>query len=272
MTCSHASAGPPAPLPPAASGGGERPAGAVDLDRLRAAPHLVLLLDYDGTLVPFAPRPELARPDAPLLALLAALAARADRTVHVVSGRPPDVLDRWLGALPIGLHAEHGAWSRRAGGPWIAAVPLDAPWRGEVRALFLRAAGETPGALVEEKTAGLAWHHRLADPIEGARRARALAGQLAALLASTDAEVLAGAQVIEVRRRGIHKGLVVAPALASAPAGARALAIGDDQTDEDLFAALPAGALAVHVGPGPSRADLRAPDVAAVRSLLGALR
>jgi hypothetical protein len=47
------------------------------LRRLRSAEHLVLLLDYDGTLVPFAPTPELAVPDEDLLALLRALAGRA---------------------------------------------------------------------------------------------------------------------------------------------------------------------------------------------------
>ena len=35
--------------------------------------------------------------------------------VHVVSGRRRDTLERWLGALPIGLHAEHGFWSPHAG-------------------------------------------------------------------------------------------------------------------------------------------------------------
>ena len=40
----------------------------------RAASQLVLLLDYDGTLIPFARSPDLARPDAEALALLRGLA------------------------------------------------------------------------------------------------------------------------------------------------------------------------------------------------------
>jgi trehalose 6-phosphate synthase/phosphatase len=49
------------------------------------------------------------------------------------------------------------------------------------------------------------------------------------------------------------------------------VAIGDDRTDEDLFAALPDGSVSIHVGPSESRAGLRLPDVAAVRTLLESL-
>ena len=77
--------------------------------RIRTAPSATLLLDYDGTLVEFARTPDLALPDGALLALIEALARRY--VVHVVSGRRRDTLERWLGALPIGLHAEHGYWS-----------------------------------------------------------------------------------------------------------------------------------------------------------------
>ena len=46
------------------------------------------------------------------------------------------------------------------------------------------------------------------------------------------------------------------------------LAVGDDRTDEDLFAALPAGAITVRVGPGPSLARVRIDGPAEVRALL----
>ena len=49
------------------------------------------------------------------------------------------------------------------------------------------------------------------------------------------------------------------------------VAIGDDRTDEDLFAAVPPEAVAIHVGPRASRAAVRVPDVAAVRGFLRSL-
>jgi trehalose 6-phosphate synthase/phosphatase len=66
----------------------------------------------------------------------------------------------------------------------------------------------------------------------------------------------------------VHKGRLVPSLVADGPPGALVVAIGDDRTDEDLFAALPADALAVHVGPGASRAPIRLESVADVRALL----
>src|SRR5512133_1962328 len=178
-------------------------------ERIRGAARAILLLDYDGTLVPFVERPERARPDRPLLALLGALAARPGLEVHLVSGRPREDLERWFGALPLGLHAEHGYWSRAPGGAWTAAGPVESAWRGPVLALMRAHAARTPGAHVEEKSVGLAWHHRAADPSAGAAQARALERRLLALLADGPAEVLIGDQVVEVRPRGVDKGGVV---------------------------------------------------------------
>jgi trehalose 6-phosphate synthase/phosphatase len=69
----------------------------------------------------------------------------------------------------------------------------------------------------------------------------------------------------------VDKGRVAAKVLAGAGADSLVFAIGDDRTDEDMFAALPAGSIAVHVGPGESRAPLRVPDVRAARALLAAI-
>lgn len=73
--------------------------------------------------------------------------------------------------------------------------------------------------------------------------------------------------VVEIRPQAVHKGLIARALLAESPA-LTALAIGDDATDEDLFAALPADALTVHVGPRPSIARYRVDGTADVRRLL----
>jgi len=240
--------------------------------RVLVAPALLLLLDYDGTLVPFAQTPELARPDSELIALLQALAARPRTEVHVVSGRTRETLESWLGALPIGLHAEHGLSSRApAAAVWVTGALSPQDWRPAVLDLMRAFAARTPGALVEEKSVGVAWHYRAVPRELGMARARALELELAVLLARAPAEVLSGAKVIEVLARGVHKGRVVPSLVARAPAGALLLVIGDDRTDEDLFAALPPGALAVHVGPESTRAPIRLSGVADVRALLRAI-
>jgi trehalose 6-phosphate synthase/phosphatase len=253
---------------PPAVGLSPRAAIAAAIARARAAARLALLLDYDGTLVPFAAAPDLATPDAELSALLSRLAGRPRTDVHVISGRKRDTLERWFGALHIGLFAEHGFWARPPGRSWKAAELPDASWREPVLAILRDFAERTPGSLIEEKTAGLAWHYRNTDPEYGAAQAKELSLHLATLLTNVPVEILPGDMVLEVRPHGIHKGRAVAIALAGAPAGTLALAMGDDRTDEDLFAALPEGSIAVHVGPAESRATIRISDVKAARALL----
>jgi trehalose 6-phosphate synthase/phosphatase len=241
--------------------------------RLRAAERLVLLLDYDGTLVPFARAPDLAAPDRPLRDLLAALAARSGVRVHVVSGRRKEPLERWLGDLPIGLHAEHGYWSRIAPEkPWVAMADISVAWKPEVRKLLEHATATTPGALVEEKTASLAWHYRMAEPELGAARADELWHRLEQHLRDTAAELLRGEKVIEIRPRGVSKARVVERVLAHLELPLPTLcAMGDDRTDEDLFQALPADAVAIAVGYRASVARFRVATPRAAREFLESL-
>jgi trehalose 6-phosphate synthase/phosphatase len=237
--------------------------------RMQDADELLLLLDYDGTLVPFTPTPELARPDAVLLGLLRALAERPETEVHVVSGRSREALEQWLGALPVWLHAEHGFWSRPPGGSeWTAAAEVGGSWREPVLAILRDITARTPGSLIEAKAVALAWHYRLADRETGARRANELRLHLNQLLSNQPVEILAGNRVIEIRPYGIHKGRIVPPLPPERLARTAILALGDDRTDEDLFAALPPEAVTVRVGPGPTHARYRLEGVGAVRALL----
>jgi trehalose 6-phosphate synthase/phosphatase len=227
---------------------------------------LALLLDYDGTLVDLAPTPAAAAPDGDVLALLASVARCRDVAVHVVSGRPRDVLEAWLGHLPVGLHAEHGLWSRWSGNAaWQRRSEDRTSWLERLRPVMQAITADTDGSLLEQKTESFAWHYRQVAgdrASEGARRVHQ-----AAAAAGPDVAVLGGHAVLEVRRRGIHKGLVVPEVVAGAP-GARLVAVGDDATDEDMFAALPPGSLAIRVGDGPSRCTHRLPDPGALRALL----
>jgi trehalose 6-phosphate synthase/phosphatase len=230
---------------------------------------ITLLLDYDGTLVPIVSGPALAAPDEALLAQIGELAATPGIDVQLVSGRARETLDSWLGGLPIGMWAEHGLWHRaRPDAEWRLTIDPPRQWMDRVRPVLLRYVQNTPGSLVEEKTASFAWHYRIADPELGERHARELREELARFLREDPVEILEGSKVIEVRLRGVSKGLVVAALAATART---LVAMGDDRTDEDMFAALPPGGLSIHVGPLPTRARVRLKDWRAARGLLQSL-
>jgi trehalose 6-phosphate synthase/phosphatase len=239
------------------------------LERARAARWLLLLLDYDGTLVSFTRRPDAARPDTELLGLLGQLAGRAGTEVHLVSGRSRDQLAEWLGDLPVALHAEHGLWSRPAGSDqWKRQEGAgEAPYE-QLATVMGRYSEATPGTIVERKSAGLAWHYRMADEALGEVQAERLAAEMDDLADAHGLDVLRGDKVVEVRPTGVHKGLIVTDVLRKAVPGSLILALGDDRTDEDLFSALPPGSIAIHVGPQESLAPVRLPDVATARAFL----
>ncbi|RKH34403.1 bifunctional alpha,alpha-trehalose-phosphate synthase (UDP-forming)/trehalose-phosphatase [Corallococcus sicarius] len=245
------------------------PDGLLALEKLKGPGRKVLFLDYDGTLVGFAPTPELASPDPELMALLKDLCARPDLSVHLVSGRPRETLEAWFGELPLGLHAEHGLWSRmRRGQPWQALPGVSFEWKPRVKPVLDAFAARVTGSFVEEKTASLAWHYRKVDAEFGALQARELRLLLYEQFSQEPMNILPGDRVVEVRPRGVNKGRVVPEVLRQEAPDVRVLAVGDDVTDEDLFAAIPPGGLTVHAGNKHTRAGYRVEGPPEVRRLL----
>jgi trehalose 6-phosphate synthase/phosphatase len=130
---------------------------------------------------------------------------------------------------------------------------------------------QTAGSHIEEKPSSIAWHYRLVEPELARMGLELLRAALAPMCERLGIELLDGAKVLEVRRAGVHKGLVVQEALRDAPPGALVIALGDDVTDEAMFAAMPADAVAIKVGRGVTRAGVRVAGVAQARILLAAL-
>ena len=229
---------------------------------------LALLLDYDGTLVPLRPTPEEAAPDDEIVQLLSTLAGLPEVSVHIVSGRTRANLERWLGHLPVGLHAEHGLWSRYPSeSEWQRRLQGRPEWLEALRPRLEAWSHEVPGSFVEEKDASIAWHYRNTARKAGRRAATALRLDLAGALDGTGASVLSGNQVIEIRQEGIHKGVLV-DAIHERQPWARMLIVGDDSTDEDMFKAAPPDAVTVRVGAGRTRARFRLAGPDQVRAAL----
>ena len=228
-----------------------------------------LVLDYDGTLRAIAPRPDLARPDRPLQQLLRYLGKLPGVEVLVASGRDRETVDRWLGALPIALAAEHGRWLRDPERGWEDMLGGQSPiWLARVTEILEQAAAVTPGSFVEPKSASVAWHYRGADFEQADLRGRELEERLGELWEDPPLEVVHGKKVIEVRVQGVSKASVLLTWLARRPPVGFLLVAGDDQTDEEMFERLPPSAWSMHVGSKSSRARLSLPDPAALRNLL----
>lgn len=214
-----------------------------------------LFLDFDGTLVEIAPRPDEIVVPQGLGALLARLDAATGGALAIVSGRMLPDLEHYLAGFDGALIASHGAERRGAVAPPLPDGLFEL--HAEVRRL-----AAVEGLLPEIKTRGAALHYRLTPEREAVAR-----GLAEALAAAFPAFTIQPAKMaFELKPRGAAKDVAVAEAMAAAPfAERRPVYLGDDATDEPALAWTAAqGGLAIKVGRGDSAAPHRLADPAAV--------
>jgi trehalose 6-phosphate synthase/phosphatase len=213
----------------------------------------LILLDYDGTLVPFATKPQKAVPTDAVTKMLRKLSRSSSNEVVLISGRDKKTFDEWFRSLKVGLVAEHGAWIKERSGDWKALEQLSDAWKKEILPILEMYADRTPGSFVEEKDFSLAWHYRATEPTLGSLRAKELKDNILSSISNLNLEVMDGNKVIEIKSSIVNKGRAAQNWL-SKQQYTFILAIGDDKTDEDLFVALPQEAYSIKVGVTPSKA------------------
>jgi trehalose 6-phosphate phosphatase len=208
-------------------------------ERLGGTP-LVVMLDVDGTLAPIAPRPdEVVVPEETRRAV-AALAARDDVHVVLVSGRAALDARRLVSALHVWVIGNHGFEITGPDGEELVDQQV-AHYRPAVAQAVRRLASRVapvPGVVLEDKGWTLSLHYRLADP--------AVVPKLRAAVEETAAQLglrlTHGKQVFEVRPPvRLDKGtavLLLGRKLGGLEESGSLLFIGDDLTDEDAFRAL----------------------------------
>ncbi|HEY4108766.1 bifunctional alpha,alpha-trehalose-phosphate synthase (UDP-forming)/trehalose-phosphatase [Puia sp.] len=213
-----------------------------------------LLLDYDGTLVPFSRIPSEAAPDNAVKDLLLRLTADPKNHVIIISGRDLSSLDRWLGEFNVTLVAEHGASTKRRGAAWQQMVSVSDLWKEEIRRIMQLFVLRCAGSFIEEKTNTIAWHYRNTQAGLGFSRSRELLNTLSQLIQNTTLQVIDGNKVVEVRIAGFDKGATALKIIGEMDPDFT-LCMGDDTTDEDMFKALEGEAYTIKVNNGASAAQ-----------------
>jgi len=236
----------------------------------RTAKKRLLLLDYDGSLVPFTVDYKNATPPSSLTQLLKKVTADRANDVVIISGRTSEDLDRWFGELPVSLVSEHGATVKKAGNKtWRSADKFNTAWKQLLLPALERYAKLTPGARVEIKPYSLVWHYRAASPYYAQKYSVIIKQTLKPLLKTYGLELVQGNKVLEIKNPNITKAHAARPWLQSNYDFI--LAIGDDVTDESLFLSLPESSFSIKVGRGRTAAHYRltsSKDIIALLRLL----
>jgi trehalose 6-phosphate phosphatase len=259
-----------------------------DIVRQMAGRRLALFLDLDGTLAPIAARPDLVEVPAATRELLERLAPLCP--VTVVSGRGLDDLRDKVQVRSLYYAADHGF---QILGPVRSRLELEVgreyrPQLELAAAALQRALQTVEGALVEEKGLSLAVHYRLvpesrqgavlravADVAERFPVLRVTEGKLVYEFRPPDAWNKGKAVLWILQQLGLGRGGSRAQGGISGtePLEGFPIAIGDDLTDEDMFAAVEGWGAGVIVGdPGrPTRAAYQVSDHLEAARLLEAI-
>jgi trehalose 6-phosphate phosphatase len=213
-------------------------------------PHLnecALLLDIDGTLLDFAPTPREVWVPPGLAKTLDRLLARTSGALALVSGRSLNDIDLIFAPKQFPAIGGHGAEMRVSVDSESVATHAP-PMDKELKMRLAAIAKLSPGILLEDKGYSLALHYRLAPHAEKA--IYEAVSLIRADLPNAPIEVLPGKCVCEIKPSGFTKATGVLELMTHEPfRGRRPIFIGDDVTDETVFAIMPdLGGIAFSVG------------------------
>jgi trehalose 6-phosphate phosphatase len=202
-----------------------------------------VFLDFDGTLVDLAERPDAVIVPPELPTVLHRLQQRLDGALAIVSGRTLDELMRFLHPADLTIIAEHGAVMRLSGDLAETTAPS---WPSSWARMIEEFTSAYPGTFVELKSHSVAVHFRQAPENESAVK------KFVAKLAQGHPklyELLPAKMAFELKRIETSKGAGIRAAMQIAPfEGRLPVFIGDDVTDEPGFAAVEKlGGIALHV-------------------------
>jgi trehalose 6-phosphate phosphatase len=229
-----------------------------------------MLLDIDGTLLDLARTPREVWVPPGLAATLHALHERTGGALALVSGRSLNDIDLIFAPDRFPGVGGHGAEMRLSTDSEAVAThapPLDPELKRRLAAI----ARLSPGILLEDKGYSLALHYRLAPHAEKA--IYEAVSLIRADLPNAPIEVLPGKCVCEIKQSGFDKASGVREVMKHEPfTGRRPIFIGDDVTDESVFAIMPElGGLAFSVGRRASSVAGHFDEPAEVRAWLKCL-
>lgn len=213
-------------------------------------PRLLVATDFDGVLAPIVDDPAAVAGRPAALDALRRLSELDNTDVAVVSGRGLGLLTELVEPTEhmtlIGSHgAEFGASDRTAEENRLLSDAIE-ELEGLVEAY--------PGLHVERKAMGVAVHFRRVT--EGHAEASASVEPLSERWVSDGCKVIRGKEVVEFALRHASKGNAVMTLVQRLDASATVY-LGDDTTDEDVFAVLGDDDLGIKVGDGQTLATER---------------
>jgi trehalose 6-phosphate synthase/phosphatase len=126
--------------------------------RYRDASRRLIIVDYDGVLVPEQGRPGFTLPTKETKSVIQLLASDPRNTFMLMSGRDRPHLELHWAPFDVVLVAEYGAQFKEHGGPWRSLFEIDDSWMERAGSAMLALPFQYNGSFIERKTHSIAWH------------------------------------------------------------------------------------------------------------------
>jgi trehalose 6-phosphate phosphatase len=224
--------------------------------RLQSAGHIILLLDYDGTLTPIVDRPEDADIPYGTRDVLRSLSRMPGFTIGIISGRSLASVKEKVGLSGVLYAGNHGLEIEdESGTVWVE--PAAEKARTIIHELGQRltsALEQIAGARVEDKGLSLSVHYRLVDERDMPEVNRVFKQIAYSSQLPGDIRTTHGKKVLEIRPAvAMDKGVAIEMIINKRKldiCGRFPIYLGDDQTDEDGFMSVErhANSMSVFVG------------------------
>ncbi|RIK45428.1 MAG: trehalose-phosphatase [Chloroflexi bacterium] len=220
---------------------------------LRQATSTALLLDYDGTLAPFAIDRLAALPLPGVVPALQAIREQTDSFIALVTGRPVSELRQLLGLADLMVIGSHG-WETAMPGALPVTRALQPARSALLDAAAYLAAEHIDRSRIERKHASVAVHLRGLQLDDAATIAKHVNSAWSQIVAEGGVTVRPFNGGLELRVSGWDKGTAIADVLETVQPDFAAY-LGDDDTDEDAFAVISRWGVGILVGDArPTRA------------------
>lgn len=207
--------------------------------RIKEVEHILLVIDYDGTLTPIVEKPELANLSPQVKECLQELAGNPQVTLGIISGRALEDLRERVGINGIIYAGNHGLEIKGPGITYVNSMAKRTkPLLHSLGQNIGTKLADIKGAIIEDKGLTLSLHYRLVGEAQVGELNKIFYEITKPLAASGRIKVGKGKRVYEVKpAKDWDKGKAIALIAQNLKGKGKPLMIflGDDVTDYDGF-------------------------------------
>lgn len=213
----------------------------------------LLLIDWDGTLLPISENKNKMQPTAKIKHILRKLNQNSKNKLVIFSQAEKEIMQTWFSDLEIDMVAANGEFVNLAG-RWQQFDIFENDWKDDLRTIFQVFVDRTPGSFFKENKYSLIWNYSKAAFDLGEMRARELVNELISVTANMELQILEHEKEIELRAGGLSKEHASLRWLTSNQWDF-VLVISDGLTGERMFEHLPQNSYTISVGKPQNKTD-----------------